>query len=44
VLGAEGEYRATLASGMPKGAVQFVLLDGSKELIAERLARGSMSL
>ncbi len=31
-------YRATLASGMPKGAVTFVLLDGSKEMIAERLA------
>jgi gluconokinase len=33
------KYRATLASGMPKGAVLFVLLDGTKELIAERLAR-----
>ena len=32
------KYRATLASGMPEGAVSFVLLDGSKELIAERLA------
>jgi gluconokinase len=32
------KYRATLASGMPAGAVHFVLLDGSKELIAERLA------
>jgi gluconokinase len=31
-------YRATLSGGMPKGAVQFVLLDGSKEMIAERLA------
>jgi len=31
-------YRATLAAGMPEGAVRFVLLDGSKELIAERLA------
>ncbi len=33
------KYRGTLASGMPAGAVRFVLLDGSKELIAERLAR-----
>jgi gluconokinase len=32
------KYRATLAAGMPEGAVKFVLLDGSKELIAERLA------
>jgi len=32
------KYRKTLADGMPAGAVQFVLLDGSKELIAERLA------
>ena len=32
------KYRDTLASGMPVGAVSFVLLDGSKELIAERLA------
>ena len=32
------KYRATLASGMPEGTVHFVLLDGSKELIAERLA------
>ncbi len=32
------EYRETLKAGMPEGAVQFVLLDGSKELIAERLA------
>lgn len=31
-------YRATLASGMPEGVVAFVLLDGPKELIAERLA------
>jgi len=31
-------YRVTLADRMPKGAVSFVLLDGSKELIAERLA------
>lgn len=30
-------YRTTLAQGMPEGTVQFVLLDGSRELIAERL-------
>jgi gluconokinase len=33
------KYRATLANGMPAGAVKFVLLDGSKEMIAERLAK-----
>jgi gluconokinase len=32
------KYRETLASGMPEDSVQFVLLDGAKELIAERLA------
>lgn len=32
------KYRTTLASGLPHGAVKFVLLDGSRELIAERLA------
>jgi len=32
------KYRDTLASGMPACTVKFVLLDGSKELIAERLA------
>jgi gluconokinase len=32
------KYRTTLANGMPEGTVKFVLLDGSKELIAERLA------
>jgi gluconokinase len=32
------KYRQTLESGMPEGRVKFVLLDGSKELIAERLA------
>lgn len=31
-------YRDTLAAGMPAGAVQFVLLEGSRELIAARLA------
>ena len=35
------KYRATLSSGMPAGAVDFVLLDGSRELIAERLAARS---
>jgi gluconokinase len=35
------KYRETLASGMAEGSVQFVLLDGSKELIAERLAQRS---
>jgi gluconokinase len=32
------KYRDTLAHGMPAGTVKFVLLDGSKELISERLA------
>jgi gluconokinase len=32
-------YRKTLMRGMPEGSVVFVLLDGSNELIAERLAR-----
>ena len=31
-------YRATLSAGMPAGAVSFVLLDGSKELFAGRMA------
>lgn len=31
-------YRKTLVRGLPPSAVAFVLLDGSKELIAERLA------
>ncbi len=31
-------YRQTLSAGMPDGAVQFVLLDGSPELIGMRLA------
>lgn len=31
-------YRATLSSGMPEGVVHFVWLDGSPELISERLA------
>ncbi len=37
----KAKYRETLESGMPEGSVQFVLLDGSKELIAERLAQRS---
>ena len=32
------KYRATLAAGMPEGTVHFVWLDGSRELIASRLA------
>ena len=35
----KAKYRETLAAGMPEGAVRFVLLDGSRELIAERLAQ-----
>ena len=34
----KAKYRDTLAAGMPAGAVHFVLLDGSRELIASRLA------
>jgi gluconokinase len=33
------KYRETLASGLPSRTVRFVLLDGAKELIAERLAQ-----
>ena len=32
------KYRATLTSGMPQDTVMFVWLDGSKEMIAARLA------
>ena len=32
------KYRTTLAAGMPAGSVVFVLLGGSRELIASRLA------
>lgn len=32
-------YRHILADGVPPGTLKFVLLDGSKELIAERLAQ-----
>ena len=31
-------YRATLAEGMPAGTVKFVWLDGSRDLLSERLA------
>ncbi len=34
----KAKYRETLASGMPEGTVHFVLLDGSPEMIAQRLA------
>ncbi len=34
----KAKYRETLGAGMPKGAVHFVLLDGSAEMIAQRLA------
>ena len=34
----KAKYRDTLAANMPAGTVHFVLLDGSRELIAERLA------
>jgi gluconokinase len=33
------KYRDTLGAGMPERTVHFVLLDGSKDLIAERLAK-----
>ncbi len=33
------KYRETLAAHMQEGAVSFVLLDGSPEMIAERLAQ-----
>jgi gluconokinase len=32
------KYRTTLDADMPVGSVAFVLLDGSRELLAERLA------
>ncbi|QHN03861.1 gluconokinase [Granulicella sp. WH15] len=34
----KASYRKTLGAGMPEGTVHFVLLDGSREMIAERLA------
>jgi gluconokinase len=33
----KARYRETLTAGMPAGAVHFVLLEGSRELISERL-------
>jgi gluconokinase len=33
------KYRETLTANLPDTAVQFVFLDGSKELIAQRLAK-----
>lgn len=32
------KYRGTLTSGIPEGAIHFVILAGSRELIAKRLA------
>jgi len=32
------KYRETLVAGLPEGTVHFVLLDGSRELIAARMA------
>ena len=34
----KARYRETLGAGMPNGTLHFVLLEGSPELIAERLA------
>jgi gluconokinase len=34
----KAKYRETLGAGLPEGAVSFVFLDGSKEMIAARLA------
>ena len=34
----KAKYRDALAAGMPEHAVKFVFLDGTKEMIAERLA------
>jgi gluconokinase len=34
----KAKYRETLTAGMPQGTVHFVLLDGSPELLAQRLA------
>ena len=34
----KAKYRETLEAGLPEGTVHFVLLDGSPELIADRLA------
>ena len=37
----KASYRTTLEAGMPKGAVTFVVLDGSRELLERRLAARS---
>jgi gluconokinase len=34
----KASYRTILESGIPQAAVRFILLEGSKELIAQRLA------
>ena len=34
----KASYRETLQAGMPKGAVNFVVLEGSKEMLAARLS------
>ncbi len=34
----KARYRETLRAGVPDGAIRFVWLDGSKEMIAKRLA------
>jgi gluconokinase len=34
----KANYRSTLRAGMPVGAVSFVVLDGSKELLTARLS------
>jgi gluconokinase len=34
----KASYRTILEAGLPQGAMTFVLLEGSKELIAQRLA------
>jgi gluconokinase len=34
----KAKYRDTLAAGIPEGSVHFVLLEGSPDLIAQRLA------
>jgi len=35
----KARYRTTLTAGMPADAVTFVLLDGSEEMLADRLAK-----
>ena len=34
----KASYRVTLSSGIPAGEVTFIVLDGSKQMIADRLA------